>query len=87
MNHCIKGTAFAESQLHVIISHHVRFSLGVRYVGALVTVDEMSCSICGQLNGVKVQKMRWLGNVSVNKEYRSMVVYMDTKEEVDGLLA
>lgn len=33
------------------------------YHGA--AVDEMGCSIFGQLNGVKVHKMRWLGNVSV----------------------
>ena len=31
--------------------------------------------------------MRWLGNVSIEKEYRWMVVYLDTKEEVDRLLA
>ena len=30
--------------------------------------------------------MRWLGNVSVDKEYRSMVVHLDRKEEVDRLL-
>ena len=34
-----------------------------------------------------VHKMRWLGSVLIDKEYRSMVVYLDTKEEVDGLLA
>jgi hypothetical protein len=52
-----------------------------------VAVDEMGCKLFSQLNGVKVHKMRWLGNVSVDKEYRSMVVYLDTKEEVDRLLA
>jgi hypothetical protein len=52
-----------------------------------VATDEMGCSIFGQLNGVKVHKMRWLGNVSVDKEYRSMVVYLDAREEVDMLLA
>jgi hypothetical protein len=36
-------------------------------------VDEMGCSIFGQLNRVKVHNMRWLGNVSIDKEYRSMV--------------
>ena len=50
-------------------------------------VDEMGCSIFGQLNRVKIHKMRWLGNVSIDQEYRSMVVYLDTKEEVDRLLA
>jgi hypothetical protein len=45
-------------------------------------VDEMGCSIFGQLNGVKVHKMRWLGNVSVDKEYCSMVVYLDTKKRL-----
>jgi hypothetical protein len=50
-------------------------------------VDEMGCLIFGQLNGVKVHKMIWLGNVLVDKEYRSMVVYLDTKEEADRLLA
>lgn len=49
-------------------------------------VDEMGCSIFGQINGVKVHKMIWLGNVLVDKEYRSMVVYLDTKEEADRLL-
>ena len=52
-----------------------------------VAVDEMGCSLFGQLNGVKVHKMRWLGNMSIDKEYRSMVAYLDTKEEVDRLLA
>lgn len=52
-----------------------------------VATDEVGCTLFGRLNGVKVHKMRWLGNVSVDKEYRSMVVYLDTKEEVDRLLA
>jgi hypothetical protein len=30
--------------------------------------------------------MMWLGTVSVDKEYRTMVVYLDKKEEVDRLL-
>ncbi|KAL5331200.1 hypothetical protein ACEPPN_000729 [Leptodophora sp. 'Broadleaf-Isolate-01'] len=34
-----------------------------------VAMDEMGCSIFGQLNGVKVHKMRWLGNVSVDSVY------------------
>lgn len=42
-------------------------------------------SIFGQPNGVKIHKIRWLGNVSVDKEYRLMVVYLDTKEEADRL--
>lgn len=54
------------------------------YHGA--AVDKMGCSIFGQLNGVKVYKMRWLGNVSIDKKYRSMVVYLDTRGEVDRLL-
>lgn len=38
------------------------------------TVDEMGCSIFGQLNGVKVHKLRWFGNVLIPKEYRLIVV-------------
>jgi hypothetical protein len=52
-----------------------------------VATDEVGCTIFSQLNKVKVHKMRWLGNVSVDKEYRSIVVYLDAKEEVDRLLA
>ncbi|KAG4442881.1 hypothetical protein IFR05_001677 [Cadophora sp. M221] len=52
-----------------------------------VATDEVGCVLFGRLNGVKVHKMRWLGNVSVDKEYRSMVVYLETKGEVDRLLA
>lgn len=52
-----------------------------------VATDEVGCTLFGRLNGIKVHKMRWLGNVSVDKEYRSMVVYLDTKEKVDRLLA
>ncbi|KAH8800203.1 hypothetical protein F5884DRAFT_809637, partial [Xylogone sp. PMI_703] len=47
----------------------------------------MGCTLFGQMNKVKVHKMRWLGSVSVDKEYRSMIVHLDTKEEVDRLLA
>jgi hypothetical protein len=42
----------------------------------------MEYSIFGQLNKVKVHKMRWLGNVPVEKEYRWMVMYLDTKKEL-----
>lgn len=52
-----------------------------------VAVDEMGCTLFGQMNGIKVHKMRWLGNVSVDKEYRSIVVYLDRREDVDQLLA
>jgi hypothetical protein len=45
-------------------------------------VVEMEYSIFGQLNKVKVHKMRWLGNVPVEKEYRWMVMYLDTKKEL-----
>jgi hypothetical protein len=31
--------------------------------------------------------MQWLENVSIDKEYCLMVVYLDVKEEVDKLLA
>lgn len=31
--------------------------------------------------------MQWLGNMSIDKEYRSIVVYLDAKEEFDRLLA
>jgi hypothetical protein len=41
----------------------------------------------GRVNGVKMHKMRWLGTASTDKKYRTMVVYLDQKEEVDGLLA
>lgn len=33
-----------------------------------VATDDMGCTLFGQLNGVKVHKMRWLGNVSIDKE-------------------
>jgi hypothetical protein len=52
-----------------------------------VATDEMGCDLFSRMNGVKVHKVRWLGNVSMDKEYRSMVVYLDAKEEVDRLLA
>ena len=51
-----------------------------------VAVDEIGDALFGQMNGVKVHEMWWLGNVSEDKEYRSMVVYLDMKEEVDRLL-
>ena len=51
-----------------------------------VAVDEMGGALFGQMNGVKVHEMWWLGNVSEDKEHRSMAVYLDTKEEVDRLL-
>jgi hypothetical protein len=51
-----------------------------------VATDELRCTIFGRMNGVKVHKMRWLGTASVDKEYRTMVVYLDRKEEVDRLL-
>ena len=51
-----------------------------------VATDGMGCALFGRMNGVKVHKMRWLGNMSTDKEYRSMVMYLDTKEEVDRLL-
>jgi hypothetical protein len=52
-----------------------------------VAVDETGCAHFSQVNGVKVHKMRWLGNVSADKTYCSLVVYLDAKEEVDRLLA
>jgi hypothetical protein len=52
-----------------------------------VATDELGCAVFGQMNGVKVHKMRWLGTASVDKEYRSMVVYVDRKEEANRLLA
>jgi hypothetical protein len=52
-----------------------------------VATDELGCTIFGRMNGVKVHKMRWLGTASVDKEYRTMVVYLDRKEEVDRFLA
>ena len=52
-----------------------------------VATDELGCTLFGRMNEVKVHKMRWLGAVSVGKEYRSMVVYLDKKEEVNQLLA
>ncbi|KAF8846406.1 hypothetical protein BDZ45DRAFT_682538 [Acephala macrosclerotiorum] len=75
--HFDRGTLYGEQWYPVRVDR--------AYHGA--AVDEMGCLIFGQLNGVKVHKMRWLGNVSVDKEYRSMVVYLDTKGEVDELLA
>jgi hypothetical protein len=52
-----------------------------------VATDEAGCALFGRFSEVKVHKMQWLGNVSVDKEYRSMVLYLDAKEEVDRLLA
>jgi hypothetical protein len=52
-----------------------------------VATDELGCTLFGRMNGVKVHKMRWLGTAFKDKEYRTMVVYLDKKEEVDGLLA
>ena len=48
---------------------------------------EIGCTLFSKLNRVKVHRMRWLGNVSVDKEYCSMVVYLEGKEEVDKLFA
>lgn len=50
-------------------------------------INKLGCTTFKQMNGVKVQKMRWLGTASVNKEYYIIVVYLDKKEEVDKLLA
>ena len=52
-----------------------------------VAADELGCTLFGRMNGVKVHKMRWLGTASKDEEYRTMVAYLDKKEEVDGLLA
>lgn len=52
-----------------------------------VATDELGCTLFGRMNGVKIHKMRWLGTASKDKEYCAMVVYLDKKEEVDGLLA
>ncbi|KAH7118403.1 hypothetical protein EDB81DRAFT_618150, partial [Dactylonectria macrodidyma] len=52
-----------------------------------VATDELGCAVFGQMNGVKVHKMRWLGTASVDKDYRSMVVNVDKKEEANRLLA
>ncbi|KJZ69937.1 hypothetical protein HIM_10675 [Hirsutella minnesotensis 3608] len=52
-----------------------------------VATDDIGCAVFERMNGVKVHKMRWLGTASVDKEYRSLVVHLDKKEEVDRLLA
>jgi len=52
-----------------------------------VVTDELGCTLFGRMNGVKVHKMQWSGTASVGKEYRTMVVYLDKKEEVDRPLA
>ena len=51
-----------------------------------MATDDLECTLFGRMNKVKVHKMRWLGTASVDKEYRTMVVYLDKKEEVDRLL-
>ncbi|KAH8799484.1 hypothetical protein F5884DRAFT_758508 [Xylogone sp. PMI_703] len=51
-----------------------------------VSTDEMGCTVFGQMNKVKVHKMRWLGNVSVDKEYRSMIIHLDTKRRLTSFL-
>ncbi|KJZ68480.1 hypothetical protein HIM_10283 [Hirsutella minnesotensis 3608] len=48
-----------------------------------VATDDIGCAVFERMNGVKVHKMRWLGTASVDKEYRSLVVHLDKKEEVD----
>jgi hypothetical protein len=52
-----------------------------------VATDELGCTIFRRMNGVKVYKMRWLETAFVDKEYRTIVVYLDKKEEVNRLLA
>jgi hypothetical protein len=42
-----------------------------------VATDELGCTIFRRMNGVKVHKMRWLGTASVDKEYRTIVVYLE----------
>jgi hypothetical protein len=39
------------------------------------------------LTSSNLKSVPWFGNVSVDKEYRSRVVYLDAKEEVDRLFA
>src|SRR5690349_17441692 len=74
---------------HTLIGERCTEGYPIRVDGAYheAAVDEMGCSIFVQLNRVKIHKMRWLGNVSIDKEYRPMVVYLDTKEEFDRLHA
>lgn len=74
--HFDKGTVYGDQWFPVRIDRACR----------KVAMDELGCSVLGRLNGVKVHKMRWLGTVSVDKEYSSMVVHLDTKEEADRLL-
>lgn len=52
-----------------------------------MATDELGCTIFKQMNGVKVYKMRWLRTASVDKEYHTIVVYLNKKEEVNRLLA
>lgn len=42
-----------------------------------VATDELGCTLFGRMNGVKVRKMRWLGMASIDKEYPTIVVYLD----------
>jgi len=74
--HFDKGTLYREQW------YPLRIDRAYREVGT----DELGCTLFGRMNGVKVHKMRWLGTASIDKEYRTMVVYLD-KKEVDGLLA
>ncbi|KFA80208.1 hypothetical protein S40288_09886 [Stachybotrys chartarum IBT 40288] len=67
--------------------HPINNTLRVDRAYRAVATDELGCAVFGQMNGVKVRKMRWLGTASVDKEYRSMVVYVDKKEEANRLLA
>jgi hypothetical protein len=75
--HFDKGTLYGEQWYPLRIDRAYRE----------VATDELGCTLFGRMNGVKVHKMRWLGTASIDKEYRSMVVYLDKKEEVDGMLA
>ncbi len=73
--HFDKGTLYGEQWYPLRIDRAYR---------GVAIADELGCTLFGRF---KAHKMRWLGTASVDKEYRTMVVYLDKKEEVDRLLA
>jgi len=74
--HFDKGRIYGEQWYPVRVDRALRSQV----------IDETGCNEFSRLNGVEVKKMRWLGNMSVDKEYGSMVLHVRTREEMDKLL-
>jgi hypothetical protein len=74
--HFNKGTLYVEQW----------YPIGIDRTYKSVAIDGLGCTLFGRMNRVKVHMVRWLGRASIDKEYHTMVVYLDKKEEVDRLL-